>query len=354
MRHRVSRVAECRACTDATLLPTPGDAISCEIARWGTMDEPGIAFRLPHARASATYTGPPLDRISVRDYVRDIEIGAFRSERGVTQRIRFNVVLEIGHTAAAATDDVDRVVSYDMITDAIEAALVSERLNLLETLAERVAAICLADPRTVRAFVRVEKLDRIPGALGVEIVRSRVGEDTPRLRRPADTPDTPQIAVRPLVLHLPHTAAAGPHGAAWREAVAGAGRPAVICLDPDTPQAPAVSPARRMIGLLAIDQAAWALADTDPRFGVASARTELDWALREGRLSVWAPAHMIAAARGDDRPDASDPCALAAWLAVQLGAEELVTIGAGAPAAPPDLPLRELPADQPDPRALSR
>lgn len=310
------------------------------------MDETAIAFRLPHARASATYAGTPLDRISVRDYVRDIDIGAFRSERGVTQRIRFNVVLEITHTAAATTDDVDRVVSYDMITDAIEAALATERLNLLETLAERVAAICLADPRSVRAFVRVEKLDRIPGALGVEIVRSRLGADTARLR-PAPEP-APLPAARPLVLHLPHAVATGPRAPAWRAAVAAAGRPAVICLDPATPQPVPASDGARMIGLLAIEQAAWALADADPRFGVASARTELDWALRDGRLSVWAPAHMITAARGADLPDASDPRALAAWLAAQLGAEELVAIGAPAPVPLAGLPVRTLPADRPD------
>ncbi len=314
------------------------------------MDEAEIAFRLPYARASATYAGPPLDRISVRDYVRDIDIGAFRSERGVTQRIRFNVVLEIGHTAAAATDDVDRVVSYDMITDAIEVALSTERVNLLETLAERVAAICLSDPRAVRAFVRVEKLDRIPGALGVEIVRTRLGADTPRLRPASEPVAAPQPALRPLVLHLPRDVATGALGPAWRDAVATAGRPAVICLDPATPQPAAGSAAQRMIGLLAIEQAAWALADTDPRFGVASARTELDWALREGRLSVWAPAHMIAAARGDGLPDASDPRALAAWLATQLGAGELVVIGTPAPAG---LPARSLPADRPDRLVLS-
>ena len=56
------------------------------------MDETAIAFEPPHARASATHVGPPLDRISVRDYVRQVEIGAFRTERGVTQRIRLNVV----------------------------------------------------------------------------------------------------------------------------------------------------------------------------------------------------------------------------------------------------------------------
>ena len=146
------------------------------------MDETAIAFEPPHVRASATHAGPPLDRISVRDYVRQVEIGAFRSERGVTQRVRFNVVLEVSHHTAAQDDDVDKVISYDTITEAIEHELAAERINLLETLAERVAARCLADPRAVRAFVRIEKLDRIPGALGVEIVRTRLGDEARRLR----------------------------------------------------------------------------------------------------------------------------------------------------------------------------
>ena len=83
------------------------------------MDETAIAFELPHARAAATHAGPPLDRISVRDYTRQVEIGAFRTERGVTQRIRFNVVLEVSHHTAARDDDVDKVISYDTITEAI-------------------------------------------------------------------------------------------------------------------------------------------------------------------------------------------------------------------------------------------
>ncbi|MER2510443.1 MAG: dihydroneopterin aldolase, partial [Amaricoccus sp.] len=145
------------------------------------MDETAMAFEMPHVRAAATQTGQLLDRISVRDYTRTVEIGAFRSERGVTQRIRFNVVMEVSHHTAAQDDDVDKVVSYDSITEAIEAEFASERVNLLETLAERVAARCLADPRAVRVFVRIEKLDRIPGALGVEIARARVA-GAPRLR----------------------------------------------------------------------------------------------------------------------------------------------------------------------------
>jgi dihydroneopterin aldolase len=285
------------------------------------MDETAIAFDLPHARASATHVGPPLDRISVRDYTRAVEIGAFRTERGVTQRIRFNVVLEVSHHTAAQDDDVDKVISYDTITEAIEAELAAERVNLLETLAERVAARVLADPRAVRVFVRIEKLDRIPGALGVEIVRSRLPASTARLRATAAAPAAP--AVRPVVVYLPAAEARGPRAAAWREALAAAGRPLVVAVAPAAPVSPAASEAARRIGLLAIEQAAWAFSESDDRFGVAATRTELDWALKTGRLSVWAPAHMVTAALARPAPDASDPAALASWLAEELGASRL-------------------------------
>jgi dihydroneopterin aldolase len=285
------------------------------------MDETAIAFDLPHARASATHVGPPLDRISVRDYTRAVEIGAFRTERGVTQRIRFNVVLEVSHHTAAQDDDVDKVISYDTITEAIEAELAAERVNLLETLAERVAARVLADPRAVRVFVRIEKLDRIPGALGVEIVRSRLPASTARLRAAAAAPAAP--AVRPVVVYLPAAEARGTRAAAWREALAAAGRPLVVAVAPAAPVSPAASEAARRIGLLAIEQAAWAFSESDDRFGVAATRTELDWALKTGRLSVWAPAHMVTAALARPAPDASDPAALASWLAEELGASRL-------------------------------
>ena len=58
------------------------------------------------------------------------------------------------------------------MTEAIAHELAAERLNLLETLAERIAERILLEPQALRAFVRIEKLDRGPGALGVEIVRT--------------------------------------------------------------------------------------------------------------------------------------------------------------------------------------
>ncbi len=298
------------------------------------MDETSIAFDLPHVRAGATHAGPPLDRISVRDYLRQVEIGAFRTERGVTQRIRFNVVLEVSHHAAARDDDVDKVISYDTITEAIEHALAVERVNLLETLAERVAAGCLADRRAVRAFVRIEKLDRIPGALGVEIVRTRLPAEAPRLH-----PVGPDAATAPAIGSVVYVGADQPL-ARWGDALARWEHPFVLCLAPAAPVAPATTEPERRIGLLAIEQAAWAFTDRDPRFGVAATRTELDWALKSGHRSVWAPAHMVAAALHRPAPDASDPAALAAWLAEEIGAARLVVAGGTAPAAGAALAVR--------------
>ena len=102
-----------------------------------------------------------------------MDIGAFQQERGHRQRVRFNVVVEVRPNPAPLNDDVDRILSYDRITEAIDHELGAERLNLLETLAERVAERILSEPQAMRVFVRIEKLDIGPYALGVEIVRSR-------------------------------------------------------------------------------------------------------------------------------------------------------------------------------------
>lgn len=131
------------------------------------------AFEHPDARSRATGGLHPLDRISLRDHIAEVEIGAFQKERGKTQRICFNIVVEVRPLDRRVDDDVDRILSYDKVSEAIAAELAAERLNLLETLAERIAERILLEPQAERVFVRIEKLDRGPGALGVEIVRAR-------------------------------------------------------------------------------------------------------------------------------------------------------------------------------------
>ncbi|QDL92810.1 FolB domain-containing protein [Paroceanicella profunda] len=285
-------------------------------------EDPALAFEAPQARPG-TARPLPLDRISVRDHVRSVEIGAFRSERGVEQRLRFNITLEVSHHAAAQDDDVDKVLSYDTILEALDTEIAAERINLLETLAERVAARCLADPRAVRAFVRIEKLDRIPGSLGVEIVRGTLPPDAQLLRpvraeAPAPRPDAP----RPLVLRL-----AGEIGADWIDALAACGRPVLLVPHPEPHRTDGAGPEGALrIRLLAMEQAAWRLAGGDARLTVTETRTEIDHALKSGRIAVWAPAHVVMGAR--PVPQDVSESGLAAWLAGTLGACNRGVLGA--------------------------
>ncbi|MEM9436480.1 MAG: dihydroneopterin aldolase [Pseudomonadota bacterium] len=277
--------------------------------------ETSLAFAHPELRASAG--APERDRISVRDLVLDADIGAFQAERGVTQRIRFNVVVEVAPLPKDLADDVDRILSYDRITEAIEAALQEERLNLLETLAERVAERILAEPQALRAFVRIEKLDRVPGTLGVEIVRSR--ETTLR--------GVEEEAPRPLILALGNAEIAGLELTGWLDRFAEEAVPLILVVGPsDAPRPQASIPqAQRRIDLLAIEQNAWVLAGRDKRCVVVGTRTELDWGLRNGQINVWAPSKMVLDAV--DGPSGIEPGKLIAWFAEEMNAVEIVSLG---------------------------
>ncbi|MEM1298647.1 MAG: dihydroneopterin aldolase [Pseudomonadota bacterium] len=124
----------------------------------------------------------PADRIFLSNYVRDFEIGAYAEEHGVTQRVRFDIALEVTRNTAHVDDKAARVVSYDDLVGAIEELIAGPRMNLLETFAERLAQLCLVDPRARRVHLRIEKLDRLAGAgLGVEIVRVREPESNEKV-----------------------------------------------------------------------------------------------------------------------------------------------------------------------------
>jgi dihydroneopterin aldolase len=268
------------------------------------------------------------DRISLRDHVVEVEIGAFQPERGTTQRVRFNVVVEVRPHPAPLEDDVDRVLSYDTIAEAIAAELSCERLNLLETLAERIAERILAEPQAMRAFVRVEKLDRGPGALGVEIVRDR-RPDAPRLVQPADPEQ--EALHHPLVVFLSNAAIADPALPHWLDRMGAGAHPVVLCVGAADTPAPrsAIAPAQRRIDLLAIEQNAWVLAGRDPRCVVRGSRTEIDWAMKHREFTVWAPSKIVLDTVEHPSASPRDAVGLALWLAHLLEAARVLVVGMG-------------------------
>jgi dihydroneopterin aldolase len=109
-------------------------------------------------------------------FIRNLEtlaqIGIHGHEQGKAQPIRINVDLAVDD-APVLEDRLDKVVDYEAVTLKIRAIIAKGHFNLAETLAERIAAMCLEDRRVRSARVRVEKLHALPGAEsgGVEIER---------------------------------------------------------------------------------------------------------------------------------------------------------------------------------------
>lgn len=279
---------------------------------------PDLAFAHPEDRARAMAGDDPVDRISLRDHVVQADIGAFQQERGRQQRLRFNVVVEVAPSGPAG-DDVDRILSYDRITEAIATELAAERLNLLETLAERIAERILAEPQAMRAFVRIEKLDIGPYKLGVEIVRSRAEAALQVVGL-----DGQAAALHPWVVHLAAADIADPGLGARLDGWQAGGHPVILTVGlPDLPRpVTGHTPTQRRVDLLAIEQNAWVLAARDPRCVVVASRTEIDWAIKRGRMVVWAPSKMVLDAV--DGPQSRDPVALALWLAEVVVADRLI------------------------------
>ncbi|MFP1643230.1 dihydroneopterin aldolase [Pontitalea aquivivens] len=301
-----------------------------------------LAFAHPEERAEASAGADPRDRISLRDHVVEADIGAFQQERGHSQRLRFNVVAEVRPHPAPLEDDVDRILSYDRITEAIAAELAAERLNLLETLAERVAERVLAEPQAMRVFVRIEKLDRGPGALGVEIVRSRAGVPVQALAA-----DGSAQALHPLVVYLSNAAIAAPDLPARLDALQATGLPVILTVGlPDSP-APQTGhrPTQRRIDLLAIEQNAWVLAARDPRCVVVATRTEIDWAMKHGQMIVWAPSKIVLDAVDGPKAPAHNAVALTLWLAETLAATRLELHGDVSAPAGSRVPVLPVPLD---------
>ncbi len=116
------------------------------------------------------------DRIHIRDLSVRCIIGIYPIERRNKQDIIVNVVLEIDSVAPAArSDDIADAVDYKNIKQDLVDLVEKSSFNLIETLAERCAEICLRPAKVRRATVTIDK----PGALrftrsvAVEITRSK-------------------------------------------------------------------------------------------------------------------------------------------------------------------------------------
>ncbi len=83
--------------------------------------------------------------------------GVLADERRDGQVFVVDVVLHLDLAQAASTDDVADTVHYGELAERLAAVVAGEPVDLIETLADRLASVCLSYDRVERAEVTVHK-----------------------------------------------------------------------------------------------------------------------------------------------------------------------------------------------------
>ena len=104
-------------------------------------------------------------KIHLTDYVLDVAIGAYDSERTGKQSVRFNV------ENLLVEDDLSNVYNYEEVIGSIKEVLSKGHIDLQETLAASVAKHILSNPMVKAVKVKTEKLDVLAdgASFGIEI-----------------------------------------------------------------------------------------------------------------------------------------------------------------------------------------
>jgi dihydroneopterin aldolase len=97
------------------------------------------------------------DRIELRGLRLRGRHGVFDHERADGQDFVVDLVLGLDTSTAACSDALADTVDYGALALSVAAVVGGEPVNLLETLADRIARVCLRDDRVVSAEVTVHK-----------------------------------------------------------------------------------------------------------------------------------------------------------------------------------------------------
>lgn len=116
-----------------------------------------------------------MTKIGVYSIVFDAHIGVTEEERGTLQQL--SVDLELTGEINTDSDHLEDTIDYDTLCRKIMKIGRESSMNLVETLAGKIAQMALLEPRVVAVLVRVKKLrpplKEIQGGFAVEIQRRR-------------------------------------------------------------------------------------------------------------------------------------------------------------------------------------
>ena len=120
---------------------------------------------------------PGDDRIFLRDLRVETTIGIWEWERRIRQSVSIDIEMAADIARAAATDRIEDTLNYKGVAKRVQEFVGESDFQLVETLAERIAALVLEEFGVPWIHVTVNKPGAIRGArdVGVSIRRERAG-----------------------------------------------------------------------------------------------------------------------------------------------------------------------------------
>ena len=114
-----------------------------------------------------------LAHVFVRNLEVEATVGIHEHEKLGPQPLRISVDLTVRELPGSVSDNLDQVVCYEDVVHKVQAICEDDHVNLIETLADRIADSCLNDASDHAVRVRVEKTQAFAecASVGIEIER---------------------------------------------------------------------------------------------------------------------------------------------------------------------------------------
>jgi dihydroneopterin aldolase len=114
------------------------------------------------------------DQIFLKQLVLPARIGVLEHEKQAAQPIVLDIELNVDTRLAAQSDDLSDTVDYAALAQQLAAHCIKQHVELVETLSQQLADICLADKRVQQVTLSIGKPDALHNAASVGVRITRV------------------------------------------------------------------------------------------------------------------------------------------------------------------------------------
>jgi len=114
-----------------------------------------------------------MDIIYLRGLKCECTIGVWEWEKAITQSLVLDIELATDTKQAAEHDDLKDTLDYQAITERVQAYAKDNAYELIETLAERLAALILSEFKTPWVRIKLDKGQAVKGVKNVGVIIER-------------------------------------------------------------------------------------------------------------------------------------------------------------------------------------